>query len=169
MCARTTERTCMCVLHKLPLGWSPPITSRRVLAAPSFSPLFLPHHPSCLSLSLSCRHTVFNNDITGIIRDSQRGKIRCEPAPNQAQRAPPVIFPKDLSRCGGRCGGNRAEGSLYAAKGFLARGRQEGRAAAARKPLEPVLREFFYTRPWFSSRRTCRRVILLKDDLSPLS
>lgn len=110
------------------------------------------------------RRTVFN-DVPGIIRDTGRGvsvgEVRCEPAPNEAQRAPPVIFLKDLSE-GEKCGvkGQRGRSTagqrvLDAAKGFLARGRQEGRRS---KPLEPVLREFFYVGPWFSSRgRRTRR------------
>lgn len=36
-------------------------------------------------------------------RGVSRGQVRCEPVPNEAQRAPPVIFLKDLST-GGRSG-----------------------------------------------------------------
>lgn len=148
--ARASKRTCVHVLHKL--------APRRVL----LPPLFLLHHPlssSPLLFSLADpppRRTVFN-DVASIIRDTGP---RRQPWPSQvrasAERSA-ACAAGDLperSLDGGKAG---AEGSLYAAKGFLARGRQEGRAAAARKPLEPVLREFFYARPWFSSRGTCRR------------
>lgn len=54
MCARPTERTCMCVLHKLPLGWSPPIASRRVLLPPPSHPyFFLTTHSLFLFLSFA--------------------------------------------------------------------------------------------------------------------
>lgn len=170
---RARERVkppCVHVLHKL--------APRRVL----LPPLFLLYHPlsfSPLLFSLAGppppRLTVFNS----IQRRSRhhprygaqrgrggvsRGQVRCEPAPNEAQRAPPVIFLKDLFSTGGRSG-KRGRGT--AGQRVLSTPRRDsshegGRkaalgAAAARKPLEPVLREFFYARPWFSSRGTCRR------------
>lgn len=68
----------MCVLHKLPLGTADPFLSPRVGCcppplAPSHPYFFLATHFLSFSPSLSCRHTVFNNDVTGIIRDTGRG------------------------------------------------------------------------------------------------
>lgn len=64
--------------------------------------------------------------------------------PNEAQRAPPVIFLKDLD--GGkheRGRGGEAQSSLR--REGIPRTREEGRPRSRRsKPLEPVLREFFY-------------------------
>lgn len=145
---RVCARTCTCARARARVGarasecvyFAGPGPAQRVL----LPPLFLPHHPlpsSPLPFSLAappphsiqrrCRHHLRD---TG--RGVSRGQVRCEPAPNEAQRAPPVIFLKDLSTGGkptrraGYCG---AEGSPRTAKGFLARGRQEGRALP---PLE---------------------------------
>lgn len=71
-------------------------------------------------------------------RGVSRGQVRCEPAPNEAQRAPPVIFLKDLStggRSGKRAGYGGAEGSLR--REGIPRTREAGRPrAAAAAPLE---------------------------------
>jgi len=72
-------------------------------------------------------------------------------------------------RGAGRAGHGGAEGSRRREGIPRTRAAERLRTAAAQKPLEPVLREFFYARPWFSSRGTCRRDSLLKDDSSSCS
>lgn len=85
----------------------------RALQRVLLPPLFLPHHPLSFSLLFSLAdppppppHSI-QRRCRRIIRDTgrgvSRGQVRCEPAPNEAQRAPPVIFLKDLST-GGKSG-----------------------------------------------------------------
>lgn len=96
------------------------------------APPFISSSPPTLSLSFSLAafYDIFNDDVTGIIRDAGRRGNQVRANAERTQRAPAVIFLKDLSTRGG---GGGAEGSLCAAKGFLAR---KGGRKAALPPLE---------------------------------
>lgn len=117
--------------HSLFLSSSPPLLS---LAGPP------PH-----SIQRRCRAS---SAIPG--RGVSRGQVRCEPAPNEAQRAPPVIFLKDLStggRSGKRAGYGGAEGSLR--REGIPRTREAGRPRCRRS----------------KTPRACFARILLRSDV----
>jgi len=135
-------------------------------------PLFLLHHPLsllfCLCLSCSIPPGTVFNDVAGIIsaiRAAASALAKSGASQRRTKRA--ACAAGDLPERSLRGGSARRRGSgggVRRGRGFPAPRRDslhEGGRKAARcrrsKPLEPVLREFFYVGPWFSSRRRTRR------------
>lgn len=137
-CARA--RTC--ALRELPLSLSSadPFPSAAEGALPPSPPLLLTlissSPPAPLPPSLSPPYGIQQRRYRHHSRYEprrQRGKIRCERAPKRAQRAPPVIFLKDLSTRGKESAGSRGGGFSLRREG-IPRTREAGRP-----PLLPPL------------------------------
>lgn len=179
VCARARASVCACTsqvsLVRLTRSYRPAKG-----AAPLHPYFFFTTHSLSLSLSFSPQirrrarySTMLPASFAIPSRGVSVGEVRCEPAPNEAQRAPPVIFLKDLSTAGkyGEPSGRGTAGQrvLDAAKGFLARGRQEGRALPPLRNPSSLFCANSSTLDRGSLLEELADVILLKDDSSPCS